>query len=586
MLYPFWQALSKRHTGYIPLLILICFLFSEHSAFAQSDNSSQEERDVRSQQLLIRGMTQSYLGYFDKAIPIYEEALKVNPSSPTIHSALAEAYEHSGDYSTATFYARQAISLAPDQLHFHRHLAHLYIQIEDLESAKTALHALLDTFPNDTEALGDLSQILIIDNNSSEALTVLDRLIELEGPTRPSLESRLILTKSLENWDQYESTLLTLEQIAPAQLSYKQERAMFYISRNRTDDAISVLEDALDQSPNHPTLSSILRRLYQKTGQTELAEKHLNVDNARISNPDMAYERARSIYDASSNDPSAYENAQDYLRQALEISPNHLNSNTLLGILLFDAQKYSEAAIYLSKAVDLNPRDIELWSYSIEAHINSFDYSQAALIADESLLLFPGQPVLLRLAGEANILLHRDDAAIRYFQDLLNLVPQLNPDTEPDINLLHGETLVLLAFAQSRNGNSATANSSFEEALKLQPNNSVVLSTIALSYAEQGEQLSTAEKYARRALQLEPDNTLYMEILGRVLFKNNELSESEEWLFKALELATESPRVHEFVGDLLYKKGDIEQALSSWNKSLELNSSNPRLNEKLKLQSN
>ena len=569
------------------LLTGIVLLFIAVPLYGQPDTQNQQEKELRSQRLMVKGMTQSFLGYHDRAIPIYEEALNLTPSSATLNSALAESHEYLGDFSSAIFYANQALQFDPSEIHFHKHLIHLHIQSDDLETAEVALISLMDRFPNNIRSLEDLVEIQSLLGKTPDALATQENLIKIQGASRANLEIKLHLLKVLKEWNQYENTLFELERVAPQIITYKRELALLYISQNRPEDAIPKIKEALHLSPSDPTLTSMLARLYEDTGQkAEALALYENQPASPATDPDAAYQRALQLVNNATADSSSHKTAQRLLRQALNHSPNHVDANVLLGTLLYEEHQYTEASPYLRHAVELNPRAQDVWLLAADALYNSFDYSQALRFAEDALLLFPGQLPLLELSAQANIKMHNYNAALSQINEFLSIAERSTTYPPSEIQRLKAEALASAGLIHGILQETSTSDSLHAVALSLQPNNPRVLGTIALSLAEQGKQLNKALQHAQKAIEDNSDNTELMNTLGRVYFKLKNYSEAEKWFNKVIQSNNTTPLTLEYVGDLLIESGKPSEAIDSWTNSLELYPDNPSVIQKLENYSN
>ena len=536
---------------------------------------------------MVQAMTQSFLGYHDKAIPIFEEALKLTPSSATLNSALAESHEHLGDYSSAIFYANQALQLDSGQLHFHRHLIHLNILSDDIESAEILLSQLLQTFPTDTSSLADLVEIQSLLGKSEEALATQEKLIAQEGEQRTNLEVKLHFLKVLEKWEDYEKTLLTLEQIAPQDIAYKQELALFYISQDRPEQAIPKVKDALNLAPSDPTLTSMLARLYEKTGNEAEAEKlYANQQTVEVSDPDVAYQQAFQLVNNPNETTSSSQIAQRILRKALELSPDHIEANSLLGTLLYEDGQYKESGPFLKTAIDLNPRAQDTWLIAIDAFYKSFAFQQTLRLTDDALLLFPGQLPFLERSAQSHIKLGNYDLALRQFNEYLEIVDRSSTLPQTESNRLKGEAYAAAGLVRGLLQETHQSDSLHAIAVSLQPDNPRVLSTVALSLAEQKRKLDTALKHAQKAIALDAENAESMNIIARVHYRMNNMTEAERWLQTVIQSQKPSPYTYEYLGDIRIETGKSTEAIASWTKSLELYPDNPIVLEKLKAHSN
>ena len=562
--------------------ISILVLYSQFAPAinAQQTEPGQQEKELYAQQLMVKAMTQGFLGYHDKAIPLYEEALNLTPSSATISSALAESYEYMAEYSSALFYARQALSLDSTEIHFHRHLARLYIQTGDNAMAEATLQALLVHFPNDLESLSDLVEIQALNGDLDKALQSNQRLIDLEGPQVDLLSTQLDILRSLQRWDEYETVLIERENLSPESIDLKKDRIDFYIDQNRTSDAITLIDEALSISPAHPMLTSIRLQL----GSGEQPPVAIQTDQLiDPTDPQTTFQNAQSLYDANPESPEALSAVELLLRNVIELSPDYFDALTLLGTVLVQQEKYEEAAPLLKKAVNQNPRFLDLWVKASYSYLITYNYKESATLAEDALLLFPGQLPLLRISTISHIKVYNNSIALDRSNEYLTLIATA---TENESEEMQAEMTAFSGLLFSRLEDFERADNLYEEALKLSPNNPAVMSTVAQGLAERGVQLKKALDLANRSVEISPNNPLFMGILGRVFFTSNDITNAEKWLNLSVGTANYVPETHEYLGDLLLEKGNTREALSSWNRALQLNPGNTVLSEKVRAHAN
>src|SRR5262249_689683 len=101
---------------------------------------------------------------------------------------------------------------------------------------------------------------------------------------------------------------------------------------------------------------------------------------------------------------------------------------------------------------------------------------------------------------------------------------------------------------------------------------------LGYTWADAGKNLADAESHIRKALQVEPDNSAYLDSLGWVLYKRGRFVEARVPLEKAIEpQSLADPVVLDHLADTLYRLNGMAEARGLWQQSLE------RLDERLKL---
>jgi tetratricopeptide (TPR) repeat protein len=132
-----------------------------------------------------------------------------------------------------------------------------------------------------------------------------------------------------------------------------------YITNDRAEDAIPVLEDGADQYPDNSDIQSLLLNAYNSAGQTEqaIAAYQQQVEN----NPNNAL----YLYNLGSLllNENRYDEAMTYLERAVEAEPSNANA------------QYNYGAAHVNKAVAIND-SIATMEDSLRANENDLSESE------------------------------------------------------------------------------------------------------------------------------------------------------------------------------------------------------------------
>ncbi len=130
-------------------------------------------------------------------------------------------------------------------------------------------------------------------------------------------------------------------------------------------------------------------------------------------------------------------------------------------------------------------------------------------------------------------------------------------------------TLHLLRAASLEQADRWTeAKSELETALKLDPENALLLNFLGYGKLERGEDLDSAEAMIRKASDLRPDDASITDSLGWALFKRGRVDEAIETLSRAAAGDPSQSEIHEHLGDALYAAGRRIEARFSWQAAL------------------
>ncbi|MGH7155415.1 MAG: tetratricopeptide repeat protein [Acetobacteraceae bacterium] len=126
-----------------------------------------------------------------------------------------------------------------------------------------------------------------------------------------------------------------------------------------------------------------------------------------------------------------------------------------------------------------------------------------------------------------------------------------------------------VSYEQSHQWTKAEAD--FETALRLQPNQPVVLNYLGYSWADRSEHLAQARKMIDEAARQRPDDGAIIDSLGWVMLRQGETTQAVTTLERAVELDPEDATINGHLGDAYWAAGRKTEATYQWRRALTLN---------------
>ncbi|MGH9654339.1 MAG: tetratricopeptide repeat protein, partial [Bryobacteraceae bacterium] len=352
-------------------------------------------------------------------------------------------------------------------------------------------------------ALGDL---YILEKRPADAEAQFRRALALDPKSGPALMDLARLQLALGRTQEAEQNLKHLSELGEAR--YKPVYAEFLYAQGRRKEAVRDFEKLAKADPESRAARTRLVAAYRAVGRSADAEKVL--DQALRKNPkDLdALMQQSEICLATGK----YEEAQADLSEVLHLQPDSGTAHYLLAKLdLAQGDPLSYRA-ELSKALQLDPNLI-----AIRLEL------ARSLIGDKQ------APAALQLL----------DAAPASQKDLLPVLEARNwaVGAEGDLKSMKKgideglarrrtpELLLQDGIWQLQTGKRAAARTSFEAALKLDPEDVRALSLLYESYAAQKQTaaaLQAAQQYAAKA----PHSAPVQEFLGTILLKSGQRDEA------------------------------------------------------------
>lgn len=130
--------------------------------------------------------------------------------------------------------------------------------------------------------------------------------------------------------------------------------------------------------------------------------------------------------------------------------------------------------------------------------------------------------------------------------------------------------LITLATAQHKAGDFVASEETLRGVLRSSPNNPIALNNLGYFLVERSVKLDEALEMIKKAVEIEPNNSSYLDSLGWAYFKLGKLDLAEEYLKKALKFDASSATILEHLGDVYHKQGRSELARQMWQRALNL----------------
>lgn len=222
----------------------------------------------------------------------------------------------------------------------------------------------------------------------------------------------------------------------------------------------------------------------------------------------------------------------------------------------------------------VNKTNYPIWEQLARIQLSLNDFKATEATCTEALQYFPDKVLLYLFNGIAKSQNGNPTAAIEAYKSGLSYT-QGNKDLTAQFYANMGDTYHAM-------GNYPESDKAYESSLALDYDNALVLNNYAYYLSLRGKDLVKAERMARRANQLEPNNISYEDTYGWVLYRLGRYQDARMWLEKALSNnVSKSATLVEHYGDILFKLGDRESALSYWKKAKEYGSKSELLERKI-----
>ncbi|WP_158542657.1 tetratricopeptide repeat protein [Lujinxingia litoralis] len=285
--------------------------------------------------------------------------------------------------------------------------------------------------------------------------------------------------------------------------------AILLVGRQLCEEALGVLRRALTHHAQNVSLQlSQVEALIVK-GEFEAANALLDA----LGSVSTAEPRHRAFMGDMYLDMGAEDQAMDCYRQAVEQGVQAVDVSFRLGHLLFDREEFNEAAHYFGIAARLAGDNAMVWEMAATAYFEAGRVEDAAYAFKRVLQEDPENTSAWLYLGLCHQVLEDFEDAVDAFEEYVSL------ETESAVGWSQlGQSYLML-------GRSEAALRAFEEAVNRAGDDVSMLNGATMAAYQSGD-AEVAERWARRALEVGPENMEAQYNLGVLLLERRRVEEA------------------------------------------------------------
>jgi tetratricopeptide (TPR) repeat protein len=582
----------------------------------------------------------------NRAIDFFKKAYAIDPNSHQIGEELAEIYFQSQRIRDAVQEAQSILAKDPDNLPARRLLARIYVRmLGDLSDTSgqrdTLTHAaeqyreIVRLDPTDTDAVLWLARIYRLQNDHDKAEQVLRSLLAREPENENAVEqlTQLLLDEGksqeaisiLKNildraptprlWDLYGDAYTQTHDLAnaeeayrkaaeaqPGEITHRRGLAQTLLNEEKYPEALEQYQRLVGMDAEDPNNYLRLAEIYRQLKQLDKAEQNVLLAKQRApGNLEVIYYES-SIYQAQGRFDDAIRVLSDAVaavKAQSEFTPSRRRTLAILyqqlGQLYREVSNYSAAVNTFEEMLRLGPEeDRRARAMIVDTYRVARDIPKALDAARKAVEAYPKDRAIR--ATQA-LLLGENAQTDQAVAQLRQMLDGTASDFEIDIDLAQVEeqgrrwpeaeqavhaaekiasqssdketTGFLLGAIFERQKKFDQAEEQFREVLRANPRNPAALNYYGYMLADRGVRLDEATDLIKRAIAEDPTNAAYLDSLGWAYFKQNRFSEAEEPLRQAASRESHDPTILSHLGDLYAKLGKDNLAEAQWQKSVD-----------------
>lgn len=247
----------------------------------------------------------------------------------------------------------------------------------------------------------------------------------------------------------------------------------------------------------------------------------------------------------------------------------------MYGSLLIAQGKTDEARFQFQLITEMEPENAAAWQQLLNMSLKAEDIPEVIRICTKCQELFPDAPEYYFYLGIAYYQQEKYQEALNTYYAGINIIPTDNPRLKSDFYGQIGD----IYYQMKQMDQTYKA---YDEALKYNDNNIVVLNNYAYFLSLDKKDLKKAERMSAQCIKLEPDNATYLDTYAWIFFVQGNYTLAKIYIESALEKdTTKSSELVDHYGDILYMIGDKDKAVEQWKKAREMGKESEILDRKI-----
>ena len=442
--------------------------------------------------------------------------------------------------------------------------------------AAEAYRALVKDFPQKKELNYYLADALTQAGEIGEAIDALDALEERVGMNEALSMQKYRLYNQLEQPAEAFKEIEKLADKFPMEARYPLIMGDLHLEKGELESALSCYHNAHEIDPTNPYYIVSMANYYEANGDKEEAEKEIK---AALVNEKLDVETKVSILSRYilrlQQSKQGLENANHLFETLLEQHPEDTELKLMYGGLLLAQEKEEEARFQFQLVTEMDPSQAEAWKRLLNMALKADDWAEVERICTACMELFSTAPEYYFYLGIAYFQQENYQASLNTYYAGLNVIPKENPRLKSDFYGQIGDIYHQLNKQEQ-------AYKAYEEALKYNEQNVVVLNNYSYFLSLEKRDLKRAERMSAQCIRLEPDNATYLDTYAWIFFVQGNYTLATIYIENALSKdKTNSYELVEHYGDILFMNGEEEKAVDQWKKAKEMGKESKVLERKI-----
>jgi tetratricopeptide (TPR) repeat protein len=548
------------------MLIIIILLFRVIAANSQTTDTSNETGI----KFFIEGKSSELKEDYKNALENYRTALKYEQAGG-IYFAIANIYVKTGKFQDALIEINNALKFNPGSLEYLTLKANIYYGTGKIDKAVEIYENILAKDSENVYILYSLARSYQELHHPESAVIIYEKIIDVYGFDQDVLKRMFEIYSGYKDYEKAAEVLNYSLKLDPYNNGLLLELASLYSKLGKEDDAKSIYERLSALNPDDKLIQAEIVKLYFRKNQIDkgFAEfaKILGKDSLNLQEK---IQLGEMYYNMMLQDGKTADIVEHIFGYLIDRYPENWAPYYYLGEIDITNKKNDDAYKKFMKGsvlVDTSKEGCLQFGYALFT-LEKYEDSKSILLKGLSM-----DPDDFRTNYTLALTLQRlNDLqnAIKHYEHALKFNPT-------DLSIISS-----LALAYNSNKQYIESNNMYEKALMVDPENALLLNNYAYNLSTRGENLDKALDMSKHAVNKEPGNPSYLDTFGWIYYMMKDYKSALEYIERAVSINGSNAVLLDHLGDTHFALKDVKKALYFWQKALELSPNNIQLEKKIK----
>ena len=532
-----------------------------------------DENHAKFQQYFYQGEKAKMAGNFEIAINYFNTALKSEEVSAAHYEISKLCSQLPKFEKLGRDHIGRAVEMEPTNSWYLKDLGYYEIYAGDIKEGIKHFDLAVKYSSNPVPMLNEYLNV-IGNYDMNQAATVLAQIAAIQGEDEDVARKRFELLSAQGKFKEAGKVLEDFESNNKVEDEYYFYLLEFYREYNLKVEASNWLKHMKEVIPNNGKL------LLEESG--ELANsgqdaKSYEMLKKSITSGDLGWYDAIDVLKKYEELVAQDEKFLKPLWEIFDLTFNQFKSEyqclVQLSFVANHQGNFIKQEEMLKLALDLYKSDLLVWQFLLENQKQQRKWNDLVKYANEALELYPTDAQVYYFAGLGYLKLQDYTKSLEVLSTGRDLVIE-----DPELLSQFYSSLGSVYF---KTDNWTECQNSFEQALIQNPDNATGLNNYAYYLALKKVQLDKALGIIQYAVSIQPNNAIYLDTFGFVLFQKKQYQNALVQLEIAAGIMQTDQEIWEHLGDTYFMLGNEAKALECWNKALTLNPTHSKLKEKV-----